>query len=617
MATSSHTETGNVISLEQQAEQTLRSKTLLQRAMYRLRHDYVTLTAIGTLIILAALCFAAPLVVDITGIDYNKQDLYNNELPPLSQVSDSDSTTLMWLTSEGTFRRPFIAHTQNVTSVVFNSAGDHFLTGSEDGDVRYWHVPTQRNKRRLTEIHDGIITSVAFTSTGEQFFTAGEDGLVQLWDAEKPDPNAEDIPIQTFDHPEAVNSVAVSSDDTFVLTGSADGIVRLWDSQEGGVVRQFEGHEGNISQVNFNADGSLLVSAGDDNATVWETNTGNILFVLNDHDGAVLSATFDPTGANIVTGGADSTVRLWSVQTGELLSTYEGHTDAVNTVSFSADGSQIVSGSEDAVTILWDTESGEIIHQLDDEEYQFPVSSAAMSPDGEFVLTGTEGHRRFYLLGTDGVGRDHLTRLLYGGQVSLIIGFAAAIGALTIGVIIGVTTGFFGGLVDDAIIWFITTLDSIPFILLLLIISAMLTPNAQSIILIFVFLGWTGATRIVRGETFSLREREFVLAARALGASNGRIMFLHIAPNVISILLIVMTRSIGNLILAESSLSFLGVGVQPPTATWGNMLSGGLTLLREAPHLVFAPGLLIWITVLCLFIIGDGLRDAFDPKIAD
>ncbi len=228
-----------------------------------------------------------------------------------------------------------------------------------------------------------------------------------------------------------------------------------------------------------------------------------------------------------------------------------------------------------------------------------------------------DGVTRRYVLGTDSLGRDQLSRLLYAGQISLKIGFLSAIGALTIGIVIGVTTGYFGGVVDDFVIWMITTLDSIPGLFLLLILSSLLNPDENSLILVLVFLGWTGSTRIVRGETFSLREREFILAARSIGASSPRIMFLHITPNVISILLIVLTRAIGGLMLAEASLSFLGFGVKEPTPTWGNMLSSDLTLLRQAPHLVYAPGIMIAVTVLCLYIIGDGLRDAFDPKIAD
>jgi peptide/nickel transport system permease protein len=238
-----------------------------------------------------------------------------------------------------------------------------------------------------------------------------------------------------------------------------------------------------------------------------------------------------------------------------------------------------------------------------------------IKPDlrNNYAPIGTPGH----ILGTDDLGRDHLARLLYGGQVSLGIAFFAAVLALMIGITIGVITGYYGGVIDDFVIWLITTLDSIPSLFLLLIISAFLSPGPLSLILILAFLGWIGATRIVRGETFSLRERDFTLAARAMGASDWRIMFVHIVPNVASLLIISLTSAIGGLILTESALSFLGFGVKAPTPSWGNMLSGGIDLLRRAPHLIFVPGFLISLTVFCLYLIGDGLRDAFDPRTAD
>ena len=222
-----------------------------------------------------------------------------------------------------------------------------------------------------------------------------------------------------------------------------------------------------------------------------------------------------------------------------------------------------------------------------------------------------------HLLGTDDLGRDHLARLLYAGQVSLAIGFMAALLSLFIGVSVGLLTGFFGGVVDDIVIWLITTINSVPFFFIVLIIAAVLSPGAETLILVLGFLGWTGTTRLVRGETLSLREREFVISARAIGATPVRIMFAHILPNLISIILINLAIDIGVIILVEAGLSYLGVGVKPPTATWGNMLTGTQSFFTRGPHLVFWPGLLIFLTVLCLYVLGDGLRDAFDPTTVD
>lgn len=231
-----------------------------------------------------------------------------------------------------------------------------------------------------------------------------------------------------------------------------------------------------------------------------------------------------------------------------------------------------------------------------------------------FLKIGAPGHP----LGTDDLGRDHLARLLYAGRVSLGIGVSAALGSVMIGMTLGVMSGYYQGgalgIVDDLMMWFITTLNSVPYIFLLLIIAAVLTPTVWSLIFILTVLGWTGTMRLVRGETLAQREREYVVAARALGASSWRIMFMHILPNVFSILIVTLALDIGSLILVESALSFLGLGVRPPTPSWGNMLSNAQSFFERGAHLVMVPGILIVITVLCLYIVGDGLRDAFDPR---
>lgn len=230
-----------------------------------------------------------------------------------------------------------------------------------------------------------------------------------------------------------------------------------------------------------------------------------------------------------------------------------------------------------------------------------------------FAPLGAPGH----ILGTDDLGRDHFARLLYAGQISLSIAFAAAFLSLGIGVSLGIICGYYGGIVDDITNWIIATLSSIPSLFLLLIISAVLGPNEKTLILILGLLGWTGTTRLVRGETLSMREREFIISARAVGASPLRVMFGHILPNLFSIIVVTLAIDIGSLILVEAALSFLGLGVKAPTPTWGNMLTNAQTFFNKGAHLVVMPGLLIFITVLCLYIIGDGIRDAFDPTSKD
>lgn len=242
------------------------------------------------------------------------------------------------------------------------------------------------------------------------------------------------------------------------------------------------------------------------------------------------------------------------------------------------------------------------------------VSYRKTEVSNAFQKIGAAGH----VLGTDDLGRDHLARLLYAGRVSLGIAFSAALISLVIGLSLGLLAGYYQGgklgIVDDILVWFITTLNSVPQLFLLLIIAAFLSPSVGSLILVLSLLSWTGTMRFVRGETLSQREFEYVTAARAIGASAPRIMFTHILPNIFSVIIIDLASNIGGLILVESALSFLNLGVRPPTPSWGNMLTNAQTFFTKGVHLVILPGSLIVITVLCLFIIGDGLRDAFDPR---
>ncbi|WP_188733056.1 oligopeptide ABC transporter permease [Oceanobacillus neutriphilus] len=221
-----------------------------------------------------------------------------------------------------------------------------------------------------------------------------------------------------------------------------------------------------------------------------------------------------------------------------------------------------------------------------------------------------------HFLGTDELGRDVFSRLLYGARVSLLVSFTAVIGMKTIGVVIGASAGYFGKVVDSILMRFVDVIISFPQIFLLITMLAVLEPGLKTLIIVFILFSWTGTARLVRGEFLSLRNREFVLAARTMGLKTSRIMFRHILPNAMGPIIVSATLSVGGVILSEAGLSFLGLGIQPPTPSWGNMLQAAqdFNIMVNAWWYPIFPGLMILITVLAFNFVGDGLRDAFDPR---
>lgn len=234
------------------------------------------------------------------------------------------------------------------------------------------------------------------------------------------------------------------------------------------------------------------------------------------------------------------------------------------------------------------------------EEINTPLRGAAPSSD--------------YWLGNDDIGRDILSRLIFGSRVALIVGIGATAIAVTIGVTIGAIAGYFGGKVDFALSRFVDTLMAFPLLALLLTLSSVFGPSLRNVVIVIGLTVWASYARLVRAEVLSLRERDFILAARASGAGDRRIIFRHIVPNALGPVIVIASLAVGGIIILESALSFLGLGVARPTASWGTMLSDGREFIRNYPHIAIAPGIAITITVLSFNLVGDGLRDALDPR---
>ncbi len=270
----------------------------------------------------------------------------------------------------------------------------------------------------------------------------------------------------------------------------------------------------------------------------------------------------------------------------------------------------------------------ELLERLDARAAQVPAEVRA---DFDEFRRLVAGFRSLHLLGTDELGRDVLIRLVYGTRVSVGVGLTVALVAGLIGLLVGSLAGYYGGRTDAVLMRFTDALLSLPILVVLIVVSAIdlgkvfgNTPLAfiveseyESVIkmiLILCLFSWMQAARLVRGSILSIKEQEFVLAARVLGAKDRTIIGAHIIPNVVAPLLVAVTLGIGNAILFEAALSFLGLGIQPPTPSWGNMLNNAQEMVQHAPTLAILPGLLILFTVISFNYVGDGLRDAIDPR---
>lgn len=242
------------------------------------------------------------------------------------------------------------------------------------------------------------------------------------------------------------------------------------------------------------------------------------------------------------------------------------------------------------------------------------VSKRSMSEQdlmNTFSMPFTNG----FIFGSDELGRDLWVRVWYGARISLFIGFTAATVDFIIGVIVGGIAGYYGGKVDNVIMRAVDVLIGIPYLLIVILLTLIFQPGVLTIIVALTFTGWTGMARLVRGQIMQLKEQEFVLAAKVLGANASRIIIKHLLPNALGVIIVRMTLNIPSAIFSESFLSYIGLGVRLPTASWGALASDGVTAFQQYPHVLFIPSAFICLTMLALNILGDAFRDALDPKL--
>ena len=239
---------------------------------------------------------------------------------------------------------------------------------------------------------------------------------------------------------------------------------------------------------------------------------------------------------------------------------------------------------------------------------------APRDPNVQETSRRLEAPSKEHVLGLDDLGRDVFSRIVWGARVSLRVGFSVVLLASIVGVTLGAISGYFGGFIDVAVMRLCDILLAFPGILLAIALVAVLGPSLNNVILALATIGWVGYARLVRGQVLKVREMEYVTAAKAMGARSPRVIALHVLPNVINPVIVMATLGLAGSILAEAALSFLGLGVQPPTPSWGAMLTAGRRYLGLANHLAIYPGIAIMLAVMGLNFLGDGLIDALDPK---
>jgi peptide/nickel transport system permease protein len=242
----------------------------------------------------------------------------------------------------------------------------------------------------------------------------------------------------------------------------------------------------------------------------------------------------------------------------------------------------------------------------------FAGTLAPYSPS-EFPASRGESPSLSHPFGADEIGRDLLSRMIYGTRVALIVALTATFISAAIGITVGATAGYFGGWVDSALSRLVDALMAFPLLVLLLGLVTVIGPGLRTIVIVIGVTVWAPYARVVRADILSLREREFVIAARAIGAKSPRIIMRHMIPNALAPVIVIASLSVGSIIILESALSFFGLGIQPPNPSWGGILSEGRNHMRNFPHISIIPGIAITITVLAFNLIGDGLRDALDP----
>jgi ABC-type dipeptide/oligopeptide/nickel transport system permease subunit len=515
-------------------------------------------------------------------------------------------TIKVWSTKDGKELMSF-DHEQPVTTLDWSPNDQQILSASGD-EIYVWDVNRRGISRTLT--HEGGATLVAWNADGTRFLSA-DAHHVRIWDTLSWNQ------VGVIELEDELIAAQWNTNGTVVMTASGSR-VQLWNAFVATEVASLE-HDAPLTSARFNKASSRILTTSGSTLHIWNASTYEELLAI-EYDGSLENGTWSEAiarGIQNVMASHGNTALVWNANTGELLLELENK-EPIEQVAGSPLATRIFTQGENTVQV-WDTKTGDKVLTL---ERETPITRAVWQSTGGGImiasgdmLTLVKTANYQYLMGVDGNLRDQFSRVIFGARLSLMVGLSTVSLAVIVGTIAGAIAGYVGGWADNGIMRFMDVMLAFPQLILAIAVVTVLGPGIINALLAISIVFIPAYARVARAGVLAVKEEDFVTADRALGVSPIRILFRRILPNALAPLIVQATLGIGTAILDAAALSFLGLGAQPPTPEWGAMLGAERNQVFTAPHLVFYPGIAIMITVLAFNLLGDGLRDALDPRL--
>ncbi len=500
-----------------------------------------------------------------------------------------------------------LEHDQPVTALDWSPNDQKLLTLGGD-EILVWDV-NRRSLSRTLE-HEGSPDLVRWNADGTRFLSA-DARTVRLWDT------LSWMPIGTIELQGPRVAVQWNQNGTLVMTASGSQ-VKLWNAFVASEVATLA-HESPLTSATFNKASNRILTTAGGTLTIWSASTFQPELTIH-HEGTLGQGTWSEAISRRiqnVMASDDGTALVWKVSSGEQILTLE-HGAPIVGMDGSPLATRIFTQSEHTVKV-WDAKSGDLVLTI---ERDAPIEQVTWQTSGGGVLVASGNDLSVvktsdyqYLMGIDGNLRDQFSRVIFGARLSLMVGLTTVTLAVIIGTISGAVAGYAGGWADNAIMRIMDVMLAFPPLILAIAVVTVLGPGLINALLAISIVFIPAYARVARSGVLAVKEEDYVTADRVLGVSHARILFRRILPNAMAPLIVQATLGIGTAILDAAALSFLGLGAQPPTPEWGAMLGAERNQVFTAPHLVFYPGIAIMITVLAFNLLGDGLRDALDPRL--